>query len=64
MKNDHLYNLLSQLVTELRSYWRIKKYYLADAKNCKKCKQFYKNLLNTKEGVIKELEELFKLHNK
>ena len=34
---DYYYNLLSQLVTEHRSLWRIQKHYLKNAKGCKRC---------------------------
>jgi len=49
MLKDYYYNLLSQLVTEHRSLWRIQKYYLKNAKGCKRCQDFFKKLANEKQ---------------
>lgn len=63
MYKNHIYNLMSQLVVEHRSLWRLKKYYLKDAKNCKKCKDLWKKLLDEKENNIKIISEILKSHN-
>jgi len=62
MFQDHQYNILSQLVTEQRSLWRIKKYYLKNSKGCKKCQTFFNELINVKQKYIKELLNLWKEH--
>ncbi len=62
MLKDHHYDLYSQMVQELRSYWRIHKYYLKDARGCKKCSDFWKKLSKDKEGHIKELQRLIEAH--
>jgi hypothetical protein len=62
MLKDHHYNLLSQLVTEHRSLWRIQKYYLKNAKGCKRCQEFFKKLVNDKQRHIDELLKLWKEH--
>ncbi len=62
MYNDHIYDLLSQLTQEHRSLWRIKKYYLKDSRNCKKCRDFWQKLAKEKEAHIKEIVELLKQH--
>lgn len=62
MQNNHIYNLMSQLVTEHRSLWRLKKFYLKDAKGCKKCREFWTKLIKDKESHVKEILNLLKEH--
>lgn len=62
MHNNHIYNLISQLTQEHRSLWRIKKYYLKDAGNCKKCKELWRKLHQQKEEQIKNILEVLKTH--
>ncbi len=54
---------MSQLVQEHRSLWRLRKHYLKDAKNCKKCKDLWQKLIKEKEGQIKLISEILKAHN-
>ncbi|MEM5875684.1 MAG: hypothetical protein QXX45_03920 [Candidatus Aenigmatarchaeota archaeon] len=54
---------MSQLVEEHRSLWRLKKYYVKDAKNCKKCKELWQQLLKEKSQHIKRISEILKAHN-
>jgi len=63
MLKDHHYDLLSQLVTEHRSLWRIKKYYLKNAKGCKTCQAYFQNLIKTKSEIVENLHNLLKRHN-
>lgn len=62
MIKDHYYDLLSQLVTEHRSLWRIRKYYLKNAKTCKTCARFFKELIKEKSQTIENLNDLLKRH--
>lgn len=62
MLKDHHYNLLSQIVTEHRSLWRIKRYYLNNSRGCKKCQDFFKKLVQDKQNHIQELLKLWKEH--
>lgn len=57
--DNHLYNLMTQMTTEQKSLWRIKKHYL-DETNSEEEKVFWKNLINDKENHIKEIKELIK----
>lgn len=61
MKNHH-YNLYSQLVQERRSIYRIQKFYLRDAKGCKKCQDFWRKLLKEKENLTSEILRLIENH--
>lgn len=61
--DNHLYNLFSQLVQDRRSIYRINKFYFKDAKNCKKCKEFWRKLVAEKEKIATEVLELIKNHN-
>jgi hypothetical protein len=60
--NNHYYNLFSQLVHDRRSIYRIQKFYLKDARGCKKCQAFWKKVLEQKEKETKEILELIKAH--
>jgi len=60
--NNHYYNLFSQLVNDRRSIYRIQKFYLKDARGCKKCQAFWKKALEQKEKEVKEILELIKAH--
>ncbi|MEK7575707.1 MAG: hypothetical protein AAB491_01305 [Patescibacteria group bacterium] len=62
MTNNHLYNLMKQLVQENKSLWRIKKNYLKDSKNCKDCKNFWKKMEKDKERHVKEMEKMIRKH--
>ncbi|OGY38619.1 MAG: hypothetical protein A2418_01200 [Candidatus Brennerbacteria bacterium RIFOXYC1_FULL_41_11] len=64
MFDNHLYNLMLQLVEEHKVLWRIKKMYKKDAKNCKNCKVFWSKLEKDKESHIKELQAIIKNHLK
>lgn len=60
--NNHLYNLYSQLVQDCRGIYRIQKFYLRDARGCKKCQEFWRKLLKEKENTTKILLDLIKIH--
>lgn len=64
MFNNHLYNLMLQLVEEHKSLWRIKKMYKKDAGRCQECQRFWSNLEKDKLSQIKELQTLIKTHLK
>lgn len=61
MKN-HIYNLLSQLVQDRRSIYRIQKYYLKEARGCKECLKFWKEVLARKEEETELIINLLKKH--
>jgi hypothetical protein len=62
MHENHLYNLMSQMVEEHRSLWRIKTCYAKDAGKCAECKEFWKRMEKDKEAHIQELTDLLKKH--
>ena len=57
--DNHIYNLMTQMTTEQKSLWRIKKHYLEETSSEEE-RVFWKNLANDKENHIKELKELVK----
>lgn len=59
MKNNNLYNLMTQLTQESRSLWRIKNEYAKDAKN-KELKAFWKELAVEKEALVEDLKTIIK----
>lgn len=59
MKNNNLYNLMTQLTQESRSLWRIKNEYQKDAKD-KELKAFWKELAAEKEALVEDLKMIIK----
>lgn len=57
--DNNLYNLMTQMTTEQRGLWRIKKHYLEETSSEEE-RVFWKNLVTDKENHIKELKELIK----
>jgi len=62
MLENHIYNLVEQIVDESKSLWRIKKSYKSDATDCAQCLAFWDKLEKDKEDHIKELGQLIKTH--
>ncbi len=62
MTENHIYNLMKQLVQENKSLWRIKKHYMDESKGCEECQSFWKKMEADKEAYVKEMEELIKKH--
>jgi len=64
MLSDHVYDLMSQLVEESQSLWRIKDKYKADSAGCSECQAFWEKMEKDKEEHINELTRLLKKHLK
>lgn len=62
MLDNHIYDLLTQLVEESQSLWRIKRDYIAGAGECEECKRFWEKLAEDKERYINELEKIVAAH--
>jgi len=62
MVNNHMYNLMAQMVQEHKSLWRIKNKYMVDAEECQMCKAFWEKLADAKEANVAELQEILKDH--
>ena len=62
MFDNHVYNLMMQMVQEHKSLWRIKNHYLGDAGDCSDCKEFWEMMIKDKEQHINDLLELIKKH--
>lgn len=58
--NNTLYNVMTQLIQEQKSLWRIKNMYIKDAGTNKDMKGFWNELAKDKEEVIKILKEIVK----
>lgn len=59
MKDNNLYNLMTQMTQESKSHWRITKEYQKIAKS-KELKAFWAKLAKQKEQDIKEMALLLK----
>ena len=64
MLEDHVYNLMEQIVDESKSLWRISRTYKQEAGDCAQCLALWDKLQKDKESHIKELEELIRTHIK
>jgi multimeric flavodoxin WrbA len=64
MLSDHVYDLMTQLVEESQSLWRIKNTYKTDSVGCEKCLKFWEKMEKDKQAHIDELTELLKSHLK
>ncbi len=62
MLDNHLYNLMVQIVQENKSLWRIKNKYLEDVGECAECKALWEKMVQDKEGHVAELKKLIKSH--
>ncbi len=62
MLDNNLYNLMTQLVEEHKSLYRIKNMYVGDAKKCKECQEFWKDLIEDKECHIQNILCLIQPH--
>ena len=60
MKNNNLYNLMTQLTQESRSLWRIKNEYKKDAAKNKELAQFWLEVAKEKEILIEDLKAVIK----
>ncbi len=61
MKNNNLYNLMTQLTQESRSLWRIQNEYKKDAGKNKEIAAFWKELAEEKEALIEDLKMVIKI---
>ena len=62
MLDNHVYDLLNQLVQESQSLWRIQREYIAGASHCEDCKKYWEKLAKDKEEHIEELEKIVANH--
>ena len=62
MLDNHVYNLINQLVQEHKSLWRIKNMYMKDAGDCEECADFWNKMAEEKAKRIEELKEHFVSH--
>jgi len=64
MLDNNTYNLMTQLIQENKSLWRINNDYIKDTGHCGECDAFWRKLSKAKEEHIKELEKLVAKHMK
>lgn len=62
MLDNHVYNLMNQMVQEHKSLYKIKEHYSEDAGSCGQCQDFWKKMIQDKEDHIAELERMIKEH--
>lgn len=64
MLDNHVYNLMLQLVQENKSLWRVKNEYKKDSGGCEECKKFWQKMEKDKENHVRELTALLTNHLK
>ncbi len=62
--NNNLYNLMTQLVQEQKSLWRIQNDYLKDAGKDKELKAFWTEVATEKQLLIEDLKAIITLEIK
>ena len=62
MLDNHIYNIMNQLVQEHKSLWRIKNMYKKDSAGCADCIAFWEKMETDKENHVQELSGLIKKH--
>jgi hypothetical protein len=60
-ENNNLYNLMTQLIQEQKSLWRIQNDYLKDAGKDKELKQFWTEVAAEKQLLIEDLKAIITL---
>lgn len=60
MIDNHVYNLMAQMVEENKSLWRIRNEYMSDTLNYPEIQAFFKKLGDQKEATVFELLALIK----
>jgi hypothetical protein len=63
MLENHIYNLMMQMVQESQSLWRIQEMYGQDS-DCDHCRAFWQGLEEQKKETIRELQRLISEHTK
>lgn len=61
MIDNHIYNLMVQMVEENKSLWRIRNEYVSDNVNFPEYQAFFKKLGDQKEMIVSELLSLIKM---
>ncbi len=64
MLDNHIYNLMAQIVQESKSLWRIRNEYKRDAEACDKCHELYADLERQKEDNLRRMEAILRDHLK
>lgn len=62
MLDNHAYNLMSQIVEDHRSLWRIRDTYENDSGECRQCREMWKRLADSREAELNEMIDLLKAH--
>jgi len=64
MLDNHIYNLMAQIVQESKSLWRIKNEYKRDAEGCAMCHSLMADLERQKEDNLRRMEVILRDHLK
>jgi len=62
MLDNHAYNLMSQIVEDHRSLWRMRDMYENDSGECSECRELWKRLADSRETDLEEMIRLLRRH--
>jgi hypothetical protein len=62
MLDNHAYNLMSQIVEDHRSLWRMRDMYENDSGECGECRELWKGLADSREAEVNMMVEMLKSH--
>jgi len=62
MLDNHAYNLMSQIVEDHRSLWRMRDMYENDSGECMGCREMWKKMADEREAELDKLVEQLKAH--
>jgi hypothetical protein len=64
MLDNHLYNIMSQIVEDHRSIWRMRDMYENDSGECGECRELWKKLAEDREAETNLMIRVLKEHLK
>ncbi|MEA3248850.1 MAG: hypothetical protein U9Q03_00650 [Patescibacteria group bacterium] len=62
MLDNHAYNLMSQIVEDHRSLWRMRDIYGNDSGECADCRELWKKLADSREEEMGLMVRILKEH--
>ncbi len=62
MLDNHLYNLMSQIVEDHRSLWRMRDMYENDSGECIECREMWQKIADEREVELNNLVQKLKAH--
>ena len=62
MLDNHVYNLMSQIVEDHRSLWRMRDLYENNSGECAECRELWRGMASSREAELKNMIEILRRH--